>query len=416
MKETSYSTLLTALAFARTAQRDLLETANNPSTPLGQLAWHELATNASANVQKAFAKGDLLAAVSSAFASEEFQQGFGRMLHQANAPVLEVLNEEFQPVLDGVSQVRVKIVNIKKASHLPRTRIVHGQLHAEDSRELLSAALADPFITALWIAKQSGQGNSAPMGWLIYAVNNSQFVNRTRIYGATVELRQITGELPEPLENLRQEEESGTTSSGKQAYHYIHRSEVDQTINPDSDLPDDTLVSSPLDKVALREYQENREPGDFEYALHQLTCLSLDEAGWPKPGAVFNDMYALLLSQPPKTLDVLRNEAVKADHSLLMSGAQAKRLSKLRGVQVEEVTALAQALIMAVRQVDKPLAPPVMRSNQGETGSEAPGSSLQAVSQDVLRLSCCTSCHHENSLSGRSCKPVKSVSTACAAA
>lgn len=62
--------LLSALALVRPALLDLLQTAHNPESPLGQLASAELARNRYKAVQESLLAGDVLKAANSAFGNK----------------------------------------------------------------------------------------------------------------------------------------------------------------------------------------------------------------------------------------------------------------------------------------------------------------------------------------------------------
>lgn len=182
---------LGALASVRSSLRDLLEIPSLPGHPLDIAIQEELATSDKHNVREALISGDVLRAANSSYASEPFQHEIGRILVPVVRPLVDELVAAFGDALDHESGGNLVIrVDAARASHLPRARRQDGVLRKSDAREVLSAALGDPVIVAIWSSVQRGS-TAAPMGFARYAANNSSFVNRQRLFGARVSLANV---------------------------------------------------------------------------------------------------------------------------------------------------------------------------------------------------------------------------------
>lgn len=179
---------LTALASVCSALRDLQSSESPASRLLAAAVEAELASTSKRNVRDALLAGDVLRAANSTYAGETFRSDVGRILAPVVAPLTEVLAVEFADVLDREDAAGFLVrVDPARASHLPRGRRRDGVLSGSDVREVLSAAIGDPVIVALWASAQAGVA-AAPTGFARYAANNSAFVNRQRLFGARVSL------------------------------------------------------------------------------------------------------------------------------------------------------------------------------------------------------------------------------------
>lgn len=184
--------LQTAIVPARQTLSHLLEEAKNRSTPLGELVYTELKTSRAVHVLKNLAKWDVWKAAHLKSASEPFRHGVRELLQPVLSDVIERLTEEWEPDLAGESGYCAHFTRRQGKQgftrHLPQWVLNEGEIPPHETRLLMRALLADPIMLALWVAQQGDARRSSAVGALTYAANNGAFVERTLVFGRTVNI------------------------------------------------------------------------------------------------------------------------------------------------------------------------------------------------------------------------------------
>ncbi|CAM4079515.1 hypothetical protein [Deinococcus marmoris] len=172
---------LSALAFSRTALRDLLGEVHDASTPVGALVEAERATPR-VHVAEALRCGKVLRAALSPKASPHFREGMRAALSPALHPLVAALAEEWAPVLADAEALHASFGG-SYLRHLPQCIQELGHLPAEETRAVVLALLDDPVMLGLWVEAQDDGSLSTPAGLLKYAVSNSAFMDALELFG-----------------------------------------------------------------------------------------------------------------------------------------------------------------------------------------------------------------------------------------
>lgn len=289
--------LLSALALVRPALLDLLQTAHNPESPLGQLASAELARNSYKAVQESLLAGDVLKAANSAFGNktgdelkgdvnpwgprddeDTFVSRVSVILAPVLHPVAAAIATDLEEIFSGERRYRATFKQ-GMTSHLPKVHKENGFIPEAETRALLSEALDDAVILALWVMAQTGRGDSNAYGFLTYAVGNSCFVSRTGFYA----------DVSVPIE---------TEVDGK--------------------------IVSPLDRMVSDEHTAQPVEESLEWSIFQLTRAHLGHA---PVGPVFNAFYGQLLLRPTTKLDCLsKRERTSLGERYVLDAQEVQRI------------------------------------------------------------------------------------------
>jgi hypothetical protein len=298
--------LQSALASVRFLLLDLLDRTRDGQGPLAAAVHAELESTKGAHVRAKLLAGDLLSAANSAFASDTFTTAVNAQLRPVISEVVAALAAELSVVQRTGRPLQARVPS-GMTSHLPGVYVRQGYINAEDTRELMAAALSDALHVALWICSQKNLARSSTEGFVHYSAGASNFVNRSGMFGPRVRV--------------------GTSEDGKPIYDYLWS--IRQTL----DL-DDEAAAHPGDAQTLETFQEERQAdGALESLLHTLVSAHL---GAP-PSRAFTPLFEALCGQP--MLDL------QQDRPLLQRCAQQARVSPA------DVQATAEALMQVVRHL-----------------------------------------------------------------